>query len=50
MKNILLTGDSKGLGENIKSHLKVLEKEIISAEISPVKAAEIMIQEFKKSI
>jgi LAO/AO transport system kinase len=36
--------------KNIKSHLKVLEKEIISAEISPVKAAEIMIQEFKKSI
>jgi len=36
--------------KNIKIHLKVLEKEIISAEISPVKAAEIMIQEFKKSI
>ena len=35
--------------KNIASHLKVLEKEIISAEISPVKAAEIMIQKFKKS-
>ncbi|MBI9040065.1 methylmalonyl Co-A mutase-associated GTPase MeaB [Lutibacter sp.] len=35
--------------KNIKSHLKALEKEIIASEISPVKAAEIMIQEFKKS-
>jgi LAO/AO transport system kinase len=35
--------------KNIKSHLKSLEKEIISAKISPVKAAELMIQEFKKS-
>ncbi len=35
--------------KNIKKHLSVLEKEIISAKISPVKAAEIMIQEFKKS-
>ncbi|SNR73281.1 methylmalonyl Co-A mutase-associated GTPase MeaB [Lutibacter flavus] len=34
---------------NIKSHLSVMEKDIISAKISPVKAAEIMIQEFKDS-
>jgi LAO/AO transport system kinase len=33
----------------IKKHLASLEKEIIAAKISPVKAAEIMIQEFKKS-
>ena len=36
--------------ETIKKHLSALEKKIISAKISPVKAAEIMIQEFKKSI
>jgi len=35
--------------KNIASHLKVLEKEIISAEISPVKAAKIMIPKFKTS-
>ena len=35
--------------KNIKKHLSVLEKEIIFAKISPVKAAEIIIQEFKKS-
>ena len=34
---------------NIKEHLSVLEKEIISAKISPVKAAQLMIEEFKKS-
>ena len=34
---------------NIKSHLATLEKEIISNKISPVKAAEPMIEEFKKS-
>jgi len=35
--------------KNIKSLLSNLEKEIISAQISPVKAAEIMIDEFKNS-
>ena len=35
---------------NIKTHLSELEKEIVSSKISPVKAAEIMIQEFKNSI
>ena len=35
--------------KNIKNHLLNLEKQIISAKISPVKAAEIMIQEFKDS-
>jgi len=35
--------------ENIKNHLSILEKEIVSSKISPVKAAEIMIQEFKDS-
>ena len=35
--------------KNIKSHLSVMEKDIVSAKISPVKAAEIMIQEFKDS-
>lgn len=35
--------------KNIKNHLSVLEKEIISAKISPVKAAQIMIEEFKNS-
>ncbi|WP_372793145.1 methylmalonyl Co-A mutase-associated GTPase MeaB [Lutibacter sp.] len=33
----------------IKKHLSVLEKEIVSAKISPVKAAEIMLEEFKSS-
>ena len=36
--------------EEISSRLKVLEKEIVSSKISPVKAAEIMIQEFKDSL
>ena len=36
--------------KNIKNHLSILEKEIVSAKISPVEAAEIMIQEFKKSL
>jgi len=35
--------------KNIKGHLSRLEKEIVSAKISPVKAAEIMIQQFKES-
>ena len=35
--------------KNIKEHLSVMEKDIVSAKISPVKAAEIMIQEFKDS-
>lgn len=35
--------------KNIKNHLSILEKEIVSAKISPVEAAEIMIQEFKDS-
>ena len=35
--------------KNIKEHLTILEKDIVSAKISPVKAAEIMIQEFKDS-
>ena len=35
--------------KNIKKHLSKLEKEIVSAKISPVEAAEIMIQEFKNS-
>ena len=35
--------------KNIKEHLSVLEKDIVSAKISPVKAAEIMIKEFKDS-
>ena len=34
---------------NIKEHLSVLEKDIVSAQISPVKAAQLMIEEFKKS-
>ena len=34
---------------SIKKHLSVLEKEIVSAKISPVKAAEIMMKEFKNS-
>jgi LAO/AO transport system kinase len=35
--------------KNIKSHLNTLEKDIISAKISPVKAAQIIMDEFKKS-
>ena len=35
--------------KNIMEHLSVMEKDIVSAKISPVKAAEIMIQEFKDS-
>ncbi len=35
--------------KNIKEHLSVLEKDIVLSKISPVKAAEIMIQEFKDS-
>lgn len=34
----------------IKEHLSILEKEIVSSEISPVKAAQIMLDEFKKSL
>ncbi len=33
----------------IKEHLSVLEKKIVTAKISPVKAAEIMLEEFKSS-
>ena len=36
--------------EDIKSRLSILEKDIVSAKISPVKAAEIMLEQFKKSI
>ncbi len=35
--------------KNIKSHLKILEKDIVIAKISPVKAAEKIIGEFKES-
>jgi LAO/AO transport system kinase len=34
----------------ISNHLKVLEKDIVSAKISPVKAAQIILEEFKKSL
>ncbi len=34
----------------IAKHLKVLEQEIISAKISPVKAAQIVLDEFKKTL
>ena len=33
----------------IKKHLSVLEKQIVTSKISPVKAAEIMLEEFKSS-
>ena len=36
--------------KNITNHLSVLEKDIISSKISPVKAAQLIIEEFKKSI
>ena len=36
--------------KNIEDHLKVLEKKISNSKISPVKAAQIIIQEFKDSI
>jgi LAO/AO transport system kinase len=36
--------------KNIAKHLSVLEKDIISSKISPVKAAQLIIEEFKKSI
>ncbi len=36
--------------KNIAEHLSVLEKDIISSKISPVKAAQKIIDEFKKSI
>ncbi len=35
--------------EDIKEHLKIFEKEIVSSKISPVKAAQNIIQEFKDS-
>jgi len=35
--------------KNIASHLKILEKQIISNKISPVKAAQQIIEEFKSS-
>ena len=36
--------------KDIKSKLSVLEKDIISSEISPVKAAQLIIEKFKKSL
>ncbi|MBD1262739.1 methylmalonyl Co-A mutase-associated GTPase MeaB [Maribacter polysiphoniae] len=36
--------------KNIANQLEILEKDIISAKISPVKAAQIIIEEFKKSL
>lgn len=36
--------------ENITNHLKILEKDIIDSKISPVKAAEKVIDEFKRSM
>ncbi len=36
--------------KNITEHLSVLEKDIVSSKISPVKAAQLIIEEFKKSI
>jgi len=36
--------------ENIINHLKILEKDIIDSKISPVKAAEKVIDEFKRSM
>ena len=36
--------------KNIAEHLSILEKDIISSKISPVKAAQLIIEEFKKSI
>ncbi|PCH54180.1 MAG: methylmalonyl Co-A mutase-associated GTPase MeaB [Flavobacteriaceae bacterium] len=36
--------------EEISSQLKVLEKEIVSSKISPVKAAQNILEQFKKSI
>ena len=35
--------------EDIKNHLKNFEKEIVSSKISPVKAAQLLIEEFKNS-
>ncbi len=34
--------------KDIKNHLEVFEKEIISSKVSPVKAAQLIIEEFKK--
>ena len=36
--------------KNISNQLKVLESEIVSAKISPVKAAQNILEEFKKSL
>ena len=36
--------------KNIADHLTILEKDIVSSKISPVKAAQLIIDEFKKSI
>ncbi|MBD0849903.1 methylmalonyl Co-A mutase-associated GTPase MeaB [Maribacter arenosus] len=36
--------------KNIADHLAILEKDIVSSKISPVKAAELIIDEFKKSL
>jgi hypothetical protein len=36
--------------ENISSKLKVLEKKIVASKISPVKAAQNILEEFKKTI
>jgi LAO/AO transport system kinase len=35
---------------HIKSHLKVLEADVVNARISPVKAAELILEEFKKNM
>ena len=35
--------------EPIKEHLAIFEKEIITSKVSPVKAAQMIIEEFKKS-
>ena len=36
--------------KNIADHLSILEEDIISSKISPVKAAQLIIEEFKKSV
>ena len=36
--------------EEIASQLKILEKEIVSSKVSPVKAAQIILEQFKKSM
>jgi len=36
--------------DHIKEHLSVFEKEIVSSKLSPVKAAQLLIEEFKNSL